>query len=245
MVRYCKNFSVQGNADSSLEYNTPHEYDYRHGYAVPPQHAYQYPSHPQHRTGFDAVDSRYYPSQEYAVRQSPYTSPPLSGSMKQSPDANTHDFPHPSPSTHEFSWTPQPPVRSMSIADTQDLHGMYAGYGRSNTFPSIPQRMAAPEEVTHMPHGHSDIIHASSQQRSYPAPYPPSTYHQMPLVSNMPWSSTIPTQIPHTPVSTSASYQQNWYPTSASLPYVHEEDASVPHLPSQHSSHQRFRPNPG
>jgi hypothetical protein len=229
-------------ADSKKEFAAPHEYDYRHPYEVPHQALYQYPSHPQHvhgeRTHFEATPGHYYSS------QSPYTSSPLSGSFKTSPQVNTHQFRQPSPRGSDFAWTNHPPVRSMSIADTDDLHSMYPAY-RSNTFPYIPQRVGISAAIPHFPPGHPGIFQPGSQHSSYSSQFPPSGYQQMPAPSTMAWSSSIPTQLAPVPSSSSDSYNPGWYAAPSNLPYVREEDDSAHGIHPHGHDQQRFRPNPG
>ena len=229
------------NLLTRLEYVHPHGYDYRHGYDAPPHGLYQYSGHPRgihttERPNFDPSTNQYYPPHDRTGYQNPYTPPPLSGSMKTSPHSNTHHFPQPSPQGSEFSWAPHPPVRSLSIADTEDLHHMYPTY-RAQTFPTLPMRPGGPGEVSH---DHPNLIHREPQHHAYSNQYQAHGYPQMALPSTMPWTSTIPTQMPSAPVSTSEHYNSGWYPAAQSVfPYVREEEDPAQGAHTQGHGQQR------
>ncbi len=210
---------------------------------MPPQSIYHYLPHSE-QTHYDPSTSQYYSSQGHHPLQSPYTSPPMSRSLKIPPQVHPHEFPEANPHGNDFQWTPLPPVRSLSVADTQDLHNMYPAY-RSNTFPSIPHRLSGSGEVSHMPHAYPSTVDSNSHQDSFSHHYAPSTHQQMNSVSTVAWSSTIPTHSTNMPISSSDTYHPNWYPTPTSLPYLREEDDPLHSISSQESSHPRFWPNPG
>lgn len=161
--------------------------------------------------------------------------------MKTSPQVNTHQFTEHSPRGSEFGWTPQPPVRSMSIADTEDLHHMYSAY-RANHFPSIPHQLGNTPDMNRMQGGHPGLVQHDSRQTNFATQYPPNSYHQVPIMA---WSSsTVPSQMAHVS-ATSNSYQSAWYPSAGNLPYVREEDDNLHNVQGSNSSQKRFQRNPG
>ena len=237
----------------------PHHQELQHRQALnhPPHLGYHQRS-PEARSGdhFESHHSQYYPGPEHQALQgsftaSPYGSTPLSGSMTTSPQSSAFHFQQTSPRSDHFPWVPQPLTRSVSIADTEDLHNAYAAYHRSSAYPSIARRMNNAQES--MPQQQQQPMHMMHPEAHHPevhhpvvtSPYSePSAYYPA-AHPGVAWPMSIPPSIMPQPVPISESYGQPWYARpAAGLPNVQEEEHSH-FYPPQHSQPQSFRPNPG
>ena len=222
-------------------------------------HTFEHPQHPGYRQtsprvpGGDHYGSQptpYYPGQEQQALQgsynnSPYGSTPLSGSMTTSPQSGTFHIQQTSPRSDQFSWAPQPPTRSMSIADTEDLHNAYAAYHRSSTYPSIARRMGTAQDAMHIQQQGVSPMYADSHHPVVTTAYHESTPYHPAVHNSMGWPSSMPPPSTRHPVAVSEAYGQSWYAQSHSgLPHVQEEENAHPYQ-AQTSHHLSFRPNPG
>ena len=183
--------------------------------------------------------SALYENQDHGLSQHSFIQPPcdpasFTSSTATSPQSNSFHIPRTSPGSN-YGWAPPLPVRSMSIADSEDLRHTYAAF-RANTFPSFAQQMnpsidaPRPSAATTLP--------AGIEHPTIPAGYRGQmAYYQSQANTSPTWPSSTAGHLLPTPVTSHEGYGHTWYGPPTGLPYVREEE-NVP-------DHRPFRTNPG
>lgn len=198
---------------SQFPNQSPHIASNGHPFDNNPSHYFQHPDQPMHSS----------------FGQQPYT--PYSSSMTTSPQSQAFNFHQTSPGS-EYGWAPPPPVRSLSIADTEDLR-TFAAY-RSNTYPNIARRMSSTHDVPQDASGSGEFTGPDSNHGRY---HDPSIYSQMQIPTSMAWS-VQGHGAPVVPTPGTESYSQSWYGSQSALPLLREEE-------DQAHNRNNFPPNPG
>lgn len=214
------------------DYGYPSSYE--HG-----QRTMSYPSPAPHRpddaTSFESSSHSYYQPPANQPMQSPYQNAPYTpytASMTASPQSHAFNFHQTSPGS-DYGWAAPHPVRSMSIADTDDLRNTYASY-RSHTFPTIARRMSSAHDLSQHGPEHDTVI---GSDPNAPGQYQaPNMYPQMTVPSSLAWS--MPGHgAPMMPATTADTYSHSWYGAQSGLPLVREEEDAgsgrqdMPHNP--------------
>lgn len=147
---------------------------------------------------------------------------------------------HPTSSSNGVYPWGQPPPRSMSAGEPEELSSDFPTPYRTHTYPSFQRQMTGeiqpmpPTTVGLMPMG------IESQHSSLPHNFrEPTSYQPVQVEMPLNWAGGNPDQAPHLSGPVGGSYPPGWYQPQPSLTGMREEEDQLHILPSQ--SHQPRR----
>ena len=148
-------------------------------------------------------------------------------------------------------WAPrQPPMRSMSLANPDDLPPQYQAQYYNNSPIDFGRRMTTPSE-NQTPTLSSNTNSTGSVSDHQPVPSMISyDAHGVPIQSMHlsyppPWSSIPPSRSPQIATSGSEGFSQGWYTNSPGLALVTEEDPTSHFGHTPHPDYSIFKAEPG
>ncbi|KIX98071.1 uncharacterized protein Z520_06151 [Fonsecaea multimorphosa CBS 102226] len=232
-----------------------HGFDFAHGYDPAQQHRQQQqvfipsPYSPRNFDG-DSINPQFY-QQQHAYGQSiptPYSSPYAPGSLPSTMTtmSQEHGYPYQTSAPNGgYGWA-NPPTRSMSSDQTDELSSGFPTPYRTNTYPSFERGLTG--QMQQLPPTSSSLapMGIDSQHTSTHPNFPEHTSYQT-AQANMQqgWTAGNHATMRRAPGSVDSSYSQGWYQPHPGLTSMQQEEEQPHILPSQNHNPRKSQHKPG
>ncbi|KIX10413.1 uncharacterized protein Z518_01495 [Rhinocladiella mackenziei CBS 650.93] len=203
-----------------------------------------YVGHSPRNFAADPVNSQYYQQYGHNVPGS-YSSTFTTGSVPSNTNTFSPDSSHEYQAAAEngpFNW-PQPPTRSMSTAETEELqHGFHPAY-RTHTYPSFERRITG--GMPHLPSTTAGLMVMGIENQQTPLNpnfCEPTSYQPLQVDMQHDWSGGGPDQGTSMSALAGGTYSQRWYSHSPGFSGARGE-GDQHHAFSSQSHHVRRAPH--